>query len=211
MTSLSVTTFVKVLLDNLGSHSQLGRFWKSQYRVYGGSKAFEKGRTMREIQNAIYTELDMLYDEAKLYLEIWMTRVAKRELQRKNNPANKERTNYYLALEFNGLAFRPRWFRVQFVKNGQRTLRLSKSLSVPKNNQYSIAQFKYAEDWELDLIEEVEEGLSIVRKKVALLMKAHQSIIGAAKIDNEPLIVSSCKERVEVTTQSIAKIKESIY
>ncbi|GAM71717.1 hypothetical protein JCM19236_6300 [Vibrio sp. JCM 19236] len=166
---------------------------------------------MREVQQAIYRELDNLYDEAKLYLEIWMGRIAEREVKRKNNKNNREFTNYSLSLEFNGNAFRIRWFRIQFVKNGEKTIRLAKAISVPKSHHYPPSSFSKADDWELDLITQIEEGVSVIRKKVNYLMRAHKNVIGASSLDDEPLIASSCKERVQVTTKSIAKIKESLY
>ncbi|GAD91274.1 hypothetical protein VHA01S_080_00140 [Vibrio halioticoli NBRC 102217] len=165
---------------------------------------------MQEIQTAIYNEIDKLYDEAKFYLEFWMTKVAKREVQRVNNKSNREYTNYSLSLEFSGVAFRSRWFRVQFVRNGDKTIRLSKSIAVPRNNIYSKSNFKYADDWEVELIEQVEFGLGPIRNKLKLLMKAHQNILLATKNDKTPLLALPCRERVNVTTRSIAKIKESL-
>ncbi|PMP14078.1 hypothetical protein BCS93_04625 [Vibrio breoganii] len=166
---------------------------------------------MKGVQQAIYVELDKIYDEAKMYLEFWMGRVARREVSRSNNKQNQEFTNYALLLEFNGNAFRIRWQRIQFVKHGTKVIRLTKSISVPKTLRYPKSSFRYADDWELDLILEVEEGVHILRKKVSALMKAHQTMLNASKLDGDELVVSSCRERVQPTTKSIAEIKKSLY
>lgn len=92
---------------------------------------------------AIREDLDELYVEAKYIFEAWMKEVATREVRRIQSRNRKEKTNYQLALEFHGNSFRIRWLRVQFIKNNERIIRVSKPLAVPKNFRYSTAKFKY--------------------------------------------------------------------
>lgn len=166
---------------------------------------------MKAIQADIYNELDELYNQAKVYLEIWMGQIAKREIARKSLTNSDEKTNYNLALEFNGNAFRIRWFHYQFIKTGRKTVRVTKAIAIPESLRYTRSQFKYADDWELKIIEETEEVLYFIRYKVKYLMKMHRLLVSGAKYEHEPLVVSSSKDRVSKTTQSIKKIKEQLY
>lgn len=165
---------------------------------------------MKDIQASIYQNLDELYEEAKVYIEIWMRKVAERELSRKQHTINKESTNYNLALEFNDVSFRLRWFHYQFVKTGSKTIRVTKSVAIPESLKYSASQFKYAEPWELELINQVEDAAYIIRHKVQNLMKMHRLLITGSKFVKEPLTITPSKDRVTKSTQSIKKYKEQL-
>ncbi|BEI26550.1 conjugative transfer protein MobI(A/C) [Vibrio fluvialis] len=163
------------------------------------------------IQAAIYAQINEEYEMVRFTQMAWMRKVAERELSRRGDASRRtESTNYEFRLEYSGAAFLCRWFRIQFVKRGSKTIRVIKSIAIPKDGQYKRAQFKHAEEWELSMIEQIEEVVSKHRVSVKLLMKAHQSLLSAAKSCGEKLDTIQIKDRVEPLTTSIKGYKEKL-
>lgn len=164
-----------------------------------------------EIRDMMYKQIDELYMEACIIQELWMRKVAERELSRKNDPARKtEETNYEFRLEFNGTSFRCRWMNIKFVRNGNKLIRVVKSLAVPEGGKYKMSQFKKADRWELEIIEQMEEPLARIRNTTKHLMKALVSLQYAAKAKGKKLKPIPIKERVTPTTHSIKKFKSQL-
>lgn len=166
---------------------------------------------MQDIADAIYAEIDRLHKLAETMQGIWMRNVAERELNRDySDKKNIERTNYQLSVELNGLTFRVRWHEVRFIKCGNKTIRLSKSLAVPESGKHTPAQFKKASAWEAQLIERIEDGLSEIRNQVKHLAKAHNSVVWASKKGRSPIKTTNIIDRVERSPQTIKAIKDSM-
>ena len=169
------------------------------------------GGCMQQVADAIYEEIEKLYGQADMLHGIWMKSVAEREVNRSYTDINnRESTNYELRVEFNGIGFRLRWIEIQFVRRGSKTLRLTKNITCPENGKYKKSQFKKAEEWELLLINKVEESLCQIRYKLKHLMKAHSSIIWASKLNKQPLVTKDMKFRVDRKVRSIKDIKQSL-
>lgn len=167
--------------------------------------------TTEEVRASIYKKIDELYDSAKIIQELWMRKIAQRELSRKDDASRREEsTSYEFRLEFNGPTFVCRWIEVRFVRNGNRTTRLTKSIAVPRDGKYKSSQFKRAEDWELTIIEQMEEALSKIRNTNKNLMKAVIYVQYAAKANGEKLKPVPIKERVTPTSHSIKKFKSQL-
>ncbi|MDE1237842.1 conjugative transfer protein MobI(A/C) [Vibrio aestuarianus] len=156
---------------------------------------------------AIQEDLDELYEESKYVFELWMRRVAEREVERYRRKDRKEKTNYQLSLEFHGSSFRVRWIYVRFVKNNERIVRVAKPIAMPRNYKYGRSKFKYADPWEIELIEQIEEVLHLIRLKSSALMKAHQTLLKMNKSIDRCFECSTTKQRVKTTSQSISKYK----
>lgn len=161
------------------------------------------------IQAAIYAQIDREYEGAKFVHSVWMRKVAERELSRRGDASRRtESTNYEFRLEYKGVSFICRWFRVQFVKRGSKTIRVVKAIAIPREGKYKRAQFKHAREWELEMIEEMEEVLYSHRSVVKNLMKSHFHLLAASKYSHEPLKSIPIKERVIPITASIKGYKE---
>ncbi|NOI32003.1 conjugative transfer protein MobI(A/C) [Vibrio coralliilyticus] len=166
---------------------------------------------MQSVVEAIYDEIDELYGKADILYSTWMKSVAEREVNRSYTDINnREKTSYELRVEFNGVCFRIRWLEVQFVKRGNKTLRLTKNITCPESGKHKMSQFKKGDEWELRLIEMLEESLSQIRYKLKHLMKAHSSIVWASKPNKQPLVTKEMKDRVERKVRSMKKVKESL-
>lgn len=167
---------------------------------------------MNEIRDEIYTKIDALYSEAVFVQRAWMKEIAERESQRTFSSHKKnESTNYEFRIELSDCSFSLRWFRVQFVKRGEKTLRIRKAISIPASGKYKNTQFRYADDWELKSIMEMEDVLSNIRVKVKHLMKMHHLAIAISVIDKDKLIKIPIKERVEPSPFSIKQFKKQLY
>lgn len=164
------------------------------------------------IRNAIYDEIDSLYQQCVDIQVLWMKKIAKRELQRSQKKTSvKEMTNYELRIEFTDCAFTARWLRVQFITRGKNTFRVVDAVTIPKTNIHNMSQFKYAKEWELEIIKQIEEPLSSIRKQVKNLMNAHRAVIYADKADmfaQEKLTKIKMADRVEVRKNTIKQFKE---
>lgn len=161
------------------------------------------------IQAAIYAQINEEYEMVRFTQMAWMRKVAERELSRRGDASRRtESTNYEFRLEYSGAAFLCRWFRIQFVKRGSKTIRVIKSIAIPKDGKYKRAQFKHAREWELEMIEEMEEVLYSHRSVVKNLMKSHFHLLAASKYSHEPLKSIPIKERVIPITASIKGYKE---
>lgn len=166
---------------------------------------------MQTIINAIYQEIDDLYSLSEALHGVWASSIAEREFNRNySDSKNVERTNYQLRIEFNGITFRIRWFEVKFVRNGSRTIRISNAISIPESGRCKKNQFSKAQDWELLIIERMEDSFVRIRNQLKHLGKAHNSIIWASKSSNETLEVKEIKYRVSKNTRSIKAAKEKL-
>ncbi|WP_305372796.1 conjugative transfer protein MobI(A/C) [Photobacterium leiognathi] len=164
---------------------------------------------MEEIQQSIYKIIDLHYRDAVDVLTLWMRVISKREL---NYERTKEKANYELRVEPHGVGFRIRWFHIKFTKNNHKLIRIAKSIPVPENGRYGKEKFKYAEPWELELIQQAEDEFSGIRYELKHLLKAHQSILYASKsnLGNEPLSGILLKDRTEITKPTFSEIKQSL-
>lgn len=170
---------------------------------------------MKEIQEAIYKKIDDLFDDAQYIIMVWMKEVAKREKNREGTALGREeRTNYEFRIELSGPSFRLRWFNIKFVKRtgkGLKPLRVAKPVSLGEFDKVGIKKFPLAQDWELELIQNVEKHASEIRAQLKHLMKAHQSITYAAKAagisDFKPVPI---KQRVTITKYSISEFKQKM-
>ncbi|BBM67867.1 hypothetical protein VA249_45130 (plasmid) [Vibrio alfacsensis] len=166
---------------------------------------------MQKLIDGIYEKIDELYKKSSILQGSWMRQVAEREYNRSYvDKKNLEKTNYQLRIELSGFTFRIRWFEIQFVKNGTKTLRLAKAIAVPELGKYKMSQFPKAQEWELFLIEKFEEEYALVRNQLKHLGKAHQSIVWASKSSNETLETKEIKYRVTKPTKTIKSIKETL-
>ncbi|CAH0543272.1 conjugative transfer protein MobI(A/C) [Vibrio marisflavi] len=166
---------------------------------------------MDEIRDEIYQKIDQLYGEAVHIQRVWMKQVAEREINRTYRENKKsESTNYEFRIELSECSFSLRWFRVQFFKSGNKTNRIRKAIAIPASGKYKATQFRYAEDWELQSILQMEDVLSNIRVKVKHLMKMHHLAIAVSNVDNNKLITIPIKERVELPPYSIKKFKEQL-
>ncbi|EKA5636006.1 hypothetical protein OKZ62_001910 [Vibrio navarrensis] len=166
---------------------------------------------MQSAFEAIYKELDGIYNKAETIYSVWASEVARREVNRNYKEIkNRESTNYELRLEFTGPSFRMRWLEVSFVRNGSKVIRLTKAIKATESGKHKLSQFKNADEWELLLIKRVEDAFGIFRPQVKHLMKAHQSLIMAAKLGNQKIETIEMKDRVESRKRSIKEIKESL-
>ncbi|NGZ66580.1 hypothetical protein G6Z92_06220 [Vibrio aestuarianus subsp. cardii] len=163
------------------------------------------------IRDAIYAQIDAEYELARAVQELWMRKVAERELSRKKDASRRdESTNYEFRLEFNGASFNCRWIRVQFVKRGTKTIRVTKSIAIPKDGKYKISQFKYANEWESNIISQMEEALWPIRNSTKHLMKAMINVRYGAKSSGITLDSIAISDRVSPTTQSIQAYKRRL-
>lgn len=167
---------------------------------------------MQKVIDAIYEEVDELYNTADVIQGSWMRSIAERELNRNyTDIANRESTNYELRIEFTGISFRIRWIEYQFVKRGSKTIRVTRNVSMPESGKYKMSQFKKADEWELIIIGHIETAVAPIRYKLKHLGKAHNSIVWASKQDKRnQLQVREIKDRVERKVRSIKSIKESL-
>ena len=168
---------------------------------------------MQKLLDDIYKEIDNLYYESRTVYEKWMTIIAERELARTNNSLDgKESTNYELRLEFTESSFRCRWFKVEFFRH-HTTKKLTKNyvaLEVPEDGIYKKGKFRKASDWEIELIMYAEAEFGPIRKTIKHLMKAHQSILYAAKAGNKKVTAKPQVTRVEKTPLTIGLIKHQL-
>jgi hypothetical protein len=160
------------------------------------------------MRDEIYKRIDLIYYAVCDTQSAWMKRVA---IQETNRDSYDERTNYELRVEFSGSSISIRWLYYRFVLRGNNKVRVLKSISIPENGKYEKYQFKHAQDWELDIITGIEEAISPYRVQLKHLMKAHQSIIYAAKASNRPINPIPIKNRVEKQSHSIAKYKQQYH
>ncbi|ELA9367431.1 hypothetical protein QUN99_003321 [Vibrio parahaemolyticus] len=165
----------------------------------------------KSIQEAIYKQIDDEHESVRFVQMTWMRKIAQRELSRQNDTSRRtESTNYEFRVEYKGASFSCRWLRIKFVKRGQKVLRLVDSITIPKDDRYKREQFKYAEEWELEIIEQMEEALWQHRRVVKNLMKSHRHLLEASKYGNEKLTTIPLKSRVGEYTESIKKFKEKL-
>lgn len=166
---------------------------------------------MEKIRDAIYEEIDSLYNVAVGVQTTWMKKVAEREVNRDySDKNNMERTSYELRVEFKGCSFTLRWLHIQFVKRSGKTIRVVKSIAIPENGKYKLSSFKYANEWEQEYISQIEDVLAPIRVQLKHLMKAHQSILYADKAGRKELTSIEIKDRVEVNSNSIQQFKKNI-
>lgn len=108
---------------------------------------------MQSAFEAIYKELDGIYNKAETIYSVWASEVARREVNRNYKEIkNRESTNYELRLEFTGPSFRMPWLEVSFVRNGSKVIRLTKAIKATESGKHKLSQFKNADEWELLLI-----------------------------------------------------------
>ncbi|EOX3447525.1 conjugative transfer protein MobI(A/C) [Vibrio cholerae] len=167
---------------------------------------------MQKIIDAIYDEIDGLYTHAEMLRNSWMHKVAEREMKRTYIAGQAtEKTTYEMRVEFSGISFRIRWLEVGFIRTGGRTIRLTKSIACPDSGRYKMSQFKKANEWELLLIDTIEQSMGNVRVKLKHLGKCHNSVVWADKVNKKPTITTKeMKYRVERKDRSIKKIKQSM-
>jgi hypothetical protein len=164
-----------------------------------------------ELIKNIYAAIDELYVQTSDQYMMWARMIAQRELSRKNNGLpQREKTGYDLRIELNGASFFIYWREVRFVKNGTKLIRLTKNLAVPRNYIYDKSKFKNASDWELDLIMLAEEYFSVTRKQLNHLMKAHTSILFAAKSSGTKITSTPIKNRVRQINVSVQSMKQKL-
>ena len=179
---------------------------KSTYIIITGI-----GDYMQAIVDAIYEEIDGLYKKTEAIQGVWRRAIAEREFNRDySDKRNIESTNYEMRVEFVGFSFRVRWHEVRFVKNGNKTLRLIKSIAVPESGKYKASQFGKAQEWELLLVTRMEDALSEIRYQLKHLGKAHNAVVWASKRSKQKIKTIEIKHRVEKTNRSIKAIKESL-
>lgn len=169
---------------------------------------------MQQILDGIYEELDSLYSKAMSLQEIWMRKIAEKEVSRRQRGMlGKEFTKFELRVEPNGQSFTVRWLSIRFVKHASRTkaTRIAKSISIPANGHYKKTQFKSADDWEIELCTNADAVLAQIRVQVKHLMRAHQSILLASKSAGINVQVKPQKERLSRTSVTIQKLKEKMY
>lgn len=157
------------------------------------------------MRDEVYKRIDLIYDAICDAQSIWMKRIA---IQEVNRTSHDERTSYEMRVEFTGPSFVVRWLHFQFVRHGNKKTRIAKAISIPDNGKYKKSQFKKAQEWELDLITGIEETISSYRVQLKHLMKAHQSIIYAAKASDRPIKTIPIKNRVEKQNHTIAEYKQ---
>lgn len=163
------------------------------------------------IQNAIYSQIDDLYLETVLYQDMWMRKVAQRELSlSRNDYLNGKGIRYQLRVEFSESTFVIRWISCTFIHNSNRAVRVTKSIAIPRNGKYTKPQFKHASEWELDLILEVEKYLAPIRHQLKHIMKMHFALGNAFQTNGDKLIPLKIKDKVTPTTVSIKYYKKKL-
>lgn len=164
-----------------------------------------------KIRDEIYAQIDESYTTVYNAQRELMKMVAQRELARKVDASKKdETTNYEFRLEMSGVGFVCRWLNVKFYKNNGKIVRVVKSISLPKSLKYEKRQFAYAEDWELDLIIQIEEVVSKIRKYVRNLTKSHTNLIHASKSLGLEFNSIDIKHRIDLPKLSISEIKKGM-
>lgn len=166
-------------------------------------------KTYKELQLNIYKAIDALYADATSYQEMWMIKIAKRELSlSKADYMNDLSIKYEFKIEFSEASFRLRWFHCRFVRNGGRVVRIARAIAVPRNGKYGSDRFKDASEWELDFILELEKYLCPIRNQLKFLMKMHLDLGRVQMICGEKLVPVRMKDRVEMPTVSIKYFKQ---
>ncbi|WP_028865263.1 conjugative transfer protein MobI(A/C) [Psychromonas aquimarina] len=162
-----------------------------------------------ELKDKLYSVIDSLYIDTVMYQEMWMAKIAKRELSLSDNDyKNNQAIKYQLRVEFSGSGFIIRWLTCKFVRNNSKVIRLTKAIAIPRNGMYSKDKFKDASEWELALILELENILGPIRNQLKHLMKCHISLRNASKAIGEKFDAIDIKHRVEIPTASIKGFKE---
>lgn len=166
-------------------------------------------RIYSDLQNHLYTAMNELYRKAKIRQQLWMRKIAKRELSfSADDYKNDLRIKYQLRIEFSGPSFIIRWFRYDFYRNGGKLVRVVKSVPSPKNGKYTKGHFKDASEWELDVILRLEFALSKIRAQTKILMDCHRAFLCAIKIENVDIPVKNLCFRVSPNPASIKTYKE---
>ncbi len=161
------------------------------------------------LQKNIYGSIDELYMEAVSVQEIWMMKVARKELSLSANDYREgQGTKYELRIDISGPSFILKWLSCDFHRNGKKIVRVARSISIPRNGKYTIANFKDASKWELDLILEMENHLAPIRNQTKHLMKCHFSLGWAVTASGNQMETSKIKDRVTAPTVSIKHYKE---
>ncbi|MEZ9060492.1 conjugative transfer protein MobI(A/C) [Vibrio pelagius] len=164
-----------------------------------------------KIRDEIYAQIDESYLTVYNTQRELMKLIAKRELSRKSDPTRKsELTNYEFRLEMSGVGFVCRWLNIKFYNNNGKTVRVVKSVAIPRSGKYEPQHFRFAEEWELELILQVEEVISLIRKYVRNLTKAHTSLICANKAIGIEFKTIDIKYRLDLPKLSIAEIKKGM-
>lgn len=163
------------------------------------------------LQEELYKAIDGLYVLSSDYYRSWARQVAQRELARMTKGvSHRESTRYELRVEFNGSGFAIYWYEITFVKTSSRVIRLAKMISAPESGAYKKESFKHASEWELQLILNAEEYLAPVRNQLKNLLKAHRSILFAARAGGNKLTAVPIKNRVEKIQVSVQKLKKQL-
>jgi hypothetical protein len=166
------------------------------------------------IRSEIYKVIDELYGDASLYLAAWGRKVVKKELVLANKTTKdfSQNTAYQLKIEVSGSSFIIRWLRIRFIRNNGKVVRLRHAVAIPRSGKYTRANFPHAPNWELDMIEELEELLAPIRNQLKNLMKAHYSIIYASRSldDEDSLEGIPLSARVDTTQFSMSDYRNSI-
>jgi hypothetical protein len=168
------------------------------------NKVFTVDIDVESLRDEIYNRIDLIHDAVCDAQSGWMKRVALAEV---NRTSIEERTNYELRIEFTGPSFIIRWHHFQFVRHGNKKTRVVKGLAIPDNGKYKQSQFRKAQDWELELINGIEESISSYRVQLKHLMKMHQTMLHLGKTSGRVVKVIPIKERVTKSTHSIAEYK----
>lgn len=161
----------------------------------------------------LYGAIDNLYTESSDFYRVWARSVAQRELSRKNNAVkHSEKTGYELRVEMKGVGFNVYWYEVRFVRAGRqgKLVRLAKMISVGANGFYGKEKFKNASEWELALIMNAEDQLGRIRNQLKNLVKAHTSILYAAKASGASIKGTPIKVRVEPINVTVSSIKKQL-
>jgi len=85
-----------------------------------------------------------------------------------------------------------------------------KSVSIPRTGKYDRQHFRFAQEWEMDLILKMEEVVSQIRRYVKNLVKAHASLISANKAIGLKAETIDIKHRLDLPKLSIADIKKGM-
>ena len=85
-----------------------------------------------------------------------------------------------------------------------------KSVSIPRTGKYDRQHFRFAQEWEMDLILKMEEVVSQIRRYVKNLVKAHASLISANKAIGIETKTIDIKHRLDLPKLSMSDIKKGM-
>ncbi|KLV03545.1 hypothetical protein ABT56_19145 [Photobacterium aquae] len=165
-----------------------------------------------QVQNQLYSMIDDEYEKALFAQSLWMSEVAKREVQRSQmKMKGSEKTWYELRVNFSRYTFSVRWYRISFQQHGDKAVRLSIGIALPTTKKgYSRKNFPIASEWEQDLIMQCEEILQPIRNNVKTLGLMHKNLTQLAKDNSVDFSFTPIKDRVQMQSDSIQKFKSRL-